>query len=71
MRGRLARASSRIRPTCTSCGPACPSGEAAGGRALADRLAVYGVPVEVVEAPTMAALLAALAEDDGALSGSA
>lgn len=46
-------------------------GEPSGGRELADRLAVYGVPVEVVEAPTMAALLVALAEDDGALSGSA
>jgi hypothetical protein len=38
---------------------------------LARELSVYGVPVEVVEAPTMAALLAELAAEEGALSDAA
>jgi hypothetical protein len=37
--------------------------------ALADRLAVYGVPVDVVEARTKAALLEELADREDALSG--
>jgi hypothetical protein len=40
-------------------------------RALAGRLAIYGVPVEVVEAGTMEALLEYLAAEEGALSGAA
>jgi hypothetical protein len=38
-------------------------------RALAGQLAVYGVPVDVLEARTMAGLLAELAAQEGALSG--
>jgi len=41
------------------------------GRDVARRLAVYGVPVEVVEAPTMAALLSALVTEKGVLSSAA
>jgi hypothetical protein len=40
-------------------------------RALAGRLAIYGVPVEVVEARMMEALLQHLAAEEGALSGAA
>jgi hypothetical protein len=44
-------------------------GQGPDARALAGQLAVYGVPVDVLEARTMAGLLAELAAREGALSG--